>query len=70
MQLCHQVVNDIGKILSIDADLCVEVRIFRSFIEKTIAESGLVDDVYVYGIPSANQVPGEKDVVAAVVPAQ
>ena len=27
-----------------------------------------MDDVYVYGIPSANGVPGEKDVVAAVVP--
>ena len=27
-----------------------------------------VDDVYVYGIPAANGVPGEKDVVAAVVP--
>ncbi|MGO9172056.1 MAG: AMP-binding protein [Rhodomicrobium sp.] len=39
-----------------------------AFIEKVIAESGLVDDVYVYGIASANQVPGEKDVVAAVVP--
>lgn len=38
-----------------------------TFIEKVIAESGLVDDVYVYGIASANLVPGEKDVVAAVV---
>ena len=39
-----------------------------AFIEKAIAESGLVDDVYVYGVASANQVPGEKDVVAAIVP--
>lgn len=37
-------------------------------IERAIAESGLVDDVYVYGIASGNGVPGEKDVVAAVVP--
>ncbi len=39
-----------------------------AFIEKVIAESGLVDDVYVYGIPAQNHVPGEKDVVAAIVP--
>lgn len=39
-----------------------------AFIEKVIAEMPDVDDVYVYGIPSANGVPGEKDVVAAVVP--
>ena len=39
-----------------------------AFIEKVIAEAPVVDDVYVYGIPSANGVPGEKDVVAAVVP--
>jgi crotonobetaine/carnitine-CoA ligase len=39
-----------------------------AFIEKVIAESPDVDDVYVYGIPAANGVPGEKDVVAAVVP--
>jgi crotonobetaine/carnitine-CoA ligase len=39
-----------------------------AFIEKVIAEVPEVDDVYVYGIPAANGVPGEKDVVAAVVP--
>ena len=39
-----------------------------AFIEKVIAESGLADDVYVYGIPARNHVPGEKDVVAAIVP--
>jgi crotonobetaine/carnitine-CoA ligase len=42
--------------------------ISASLIEKVIAEVPEVDDVYVYGIPSANGVPGEKDVVAAVVP--
>ncbi|CAE6920525.1 Putative fatty-acid--CoA ligase [Pseudomonas marincola] len=39
-----------------------------TFIEKAIAECPQVDDVYVYGIPASNGVPGEKDVVAAVVP--
>jgi crotonobetaine/carnitine-CoA ligase len=39
-----------------------------AFIEKLIAEVPAIDDVYVYGIPAANGVPGEKDVVAAVVP--
>lgn len=39
-----------------------------AYIEKVIAESGLVDDVYVYGLSNANLAPGEKDVVAAVVP--
>jgi crotonobetaine/carnitine-CoA ligase len=38
------------------------------YIEKAIAELPEVDDVYVYGIPAASGVPGEKDVVAAVVP--
>jgi crotonobetaine/carnitine-CoA ligase len=42
--------------------------IHAGFIEKALAEVPTVDDVYVYGIPSANGVPGEKDVVAAVVP--
>lgn len=42
--------------------------ISAAFIEKVIAESGLVDDVYVYGLPSASLAAGEKDVVAAVVP--
>jgi carnitine-CoA ligase len=40
-----------------------------AFVEKAIAESGLVDDVYVYGVKAASGAPGEKDVVAAVVPA-
>lgn len=36
-------------------------------IEKSIAESGLVNDVYVYGIAAAGCAPGEKEIVAAVV---
>lgn len=36
-------------------------------VEKTLAETGLVDDVFVFGIPAASHVPGESDVVAAVV---
>lgn len=39
-------------------------------IEKHIAESGLVDDVYVYGMAGAQSAPGEKAVIAAVVPKQ
>lgn len=39
-----------------------------AFIEKAIAECPEVDDVYVYGIPASTGVPGEKDVIAAVVP--
>ncbi|UMZ10607.1 AMP-binding protein [Pseudomonas sp. MPFS] len=42
--------------------------ISSAFIEKAIAECPEVDDVYVYGIPARSGVPGEKDVVAAVVP--
>ncbi|CAB3798425.1 AMP-binding protein [Pararobbsia alpina] len=38
------------------------------FVEKTIADSGLVDDVYAWGIAAASGAPGEKDVVVAVVP--
>ena len=37
-------------------------------VEKAIAESSLVQDVFVYGIPSNSGAPGEKDVVAAIVP--
>lgn len=39
-----------------------------AFVEKELAEHPQVDDVFVYGVPSANGVPGEKDVVAAIVP--
>ena len=40
-----------------------------AFVEKAIANYPGVDDVYVYGIPARSGAPGEKDVVAAVVPA-
>lgn len=39
------------------------------FIEKVVAEQPNVTDVFVYGVPAATGAPGEKDVVAAVVPA-
>jgi crotonobetaine/carnitine-CoA ligase len=39
------------------------------FVEKVIAEMAAVNDVFIYGVPSSNGVPGEKDVVAAIVPA-
>ncbi len=41
-----------------------------AYVEKAIAESGLVCDVYVYGVPASSGAPGEKDVVAAVVPGE
>lgn len=37
-------------------------------IEKVLAESPQVSDVFVYGIAAASGAPGEKDVVAAIVP--
>ncbi len=40
------------------------------FVEGVLAEHPRVDDAYVYGIPSANGAPGERDVVAAVVPSR
>jgi crotonobetaine/carnitine-CoA ligase len=40
-----------------------------AFVEKELAEHPAIDDVFVYGVPSSNGVPGEKDVVAAIVPA-
>jgi crotonobetaine/carnitine-CoA ligase len=39
------------------------------FVERVIAEHPDVDDVFVYGAPIVGGTPGEKDVVAAVVPA-
>jgi crotonobetaine/carnitine-CoA ligase len=39
-----------------------------SFVEKVIAEHPMVSDVFVYGVPAASGAPGEKDVVAAIVP--
>jgi len=41
-----------------------------SFVEKAIAELSEVSDVFVYGVPAASGAPGEKDVVAAIVPAE
>jgi crotonobetaine/carnitine-CoA ligase len=38
------------------------------FVEKAIAEHPQVADVFVYGVPAASGSPGEKDVVAAIVP--
>jgi crotonobetaine/carnitine-CoA ligase len=40
------------------------------FVEKVIAEHAAVSDVFVYGIPAASGAPGEKDVVAAIVPVE
>lgn len=40
-----------------------------AFIEKVLAECDGVDDVHVWGVPAASGAPGEKDVVAAMVPA-
>ena len=39
-------------------------------VEKVIAEQPGVLDVFVYGVPAASGSPGEKDVVAAIVPAE
>jgi len=41
--------------------------ISTDFVEKAIAESPKVSDVFVYGVSAASGAPGEKDVVAAVV---
>jgi crotonobetaine/carnitine-CoA ligase len=38
------------------------------FVEKVIAEHPAVSDVFVYGVPAASGAPGEKDIVAAIVP--
>ncbi len=39
-----------------------------SFVEKALAELVEVSDVFVYGVPASSGAPGEKDVVAAIVP--
>jgi crotonobetaine/carnitine-CoA ligase len=36
-------------------------------VERTLAEHPLVDDVFVYGVPSESGAPGQKDIVSAVV---
>ncbi len=38
------------------------------FVEKALAELPSVSDVFVYGVKAASGAPGEKDVVAAIVP--
>jgi len=38
------------------------------FVEKVVAEHPAVSDVFVYGVTAASGAPGEKDVVAAIVP--
>ena len=40
------------------------------FVEGVISEHPEVADVFVYGVPAKSGAPGEKDVVAAVVPLQ
>ncbi|MFO1255944.1 MAG: AMP-binding protein [Sphingomonadaceae bacterium] len=40
-----------------------------SEVERVIAKNASVDDVYVYGVSTAANTPGEREVVAAVVPA-
>jgi acyl-CoA synthetase (AMP-forming)/AMP-acid ligase II len=42
--------------------------ISESFIRKAIAEDPDVRDVYIYGMPARSGIPGEIDIVAAVVP--
>lgn len=39
-----------------------------ALVEAVISRSGLVEDVYVYGVPTARNVGGEKTLVATVVP--
>jgi carnitine-CoA ligase len=39
-----------------------------AFVEQTLAEHPSVDDIFVYGVPASNGAPGEKDIVAAIVP--
>ena len=38
------------------------------FVEKALVEIAGIDDVFVYGVAGENMAPGEKDVVAAIVP--
>lgn len=42
--------------------------IMPEYVEKVIAERSDVNEVCVYGIPSASGAPGESDLVAAIVP--
>jgi crotonobetaine/carnitine-CoA ligase len=40
------------------------------FVERVVAEHPQVTDVFVYGVTAASGAPGEKDVVAAIVPVE
>ncbi len=40
------------------------------FVEKVISEHPQVSDVFVYGVKAASGAPGEKDVVAVIIPAK
>lgn len=39
-----------------------------AFVEKELAEMEAIDDVFVYGVSMPENAPGEKEVVAAIVP--
>lgn len=39
-----------------------------ALVEKALSEIDSIDDVFVYGVPALNGSPGEKDIVAAIVP--
>jgi len=39
-----------------------------AFVERVLGEHQAVDDVFVYGVPASGGAPGEKDLVAAIVP--
>lgn len=39
-----------------------------AFVERVLGEHPAVDDVFVYGVPASGGAPGEKDLVAAIVP--
>jgi crotonobetaine/carnitine-CoA ligase len=43
--------------------------VLPDYVEKVVAEHPDVVEVTVYGVPAASGAPGEKDVVAAIVPA-
>ena len=44
-------------------------RVFQfQVVEGVVAESDQVSDVFVYGVTAASGSPGERDVVAAIVP--
>jgi len=41
-----------------------------SVVERVFAEDPQVSDTYVYGVPAASGAPGERDLVAAIVPVE